>query len=330
MFTSKLLGAGLLASTLTIAAGCGTAASHVSTVAHRNDATTSSAHDTPAHASHTPTPPVTSAPVNLAAQAFTLLQGTWSGQSFHSTLSPAQGQPGVLTTDLGGTGTPGPHEIMFNGVQAGSGQLEVTYDFAASRNTITVNLMGDGILTATRSSAPGPVTPEASPTTGPTASCISEMNPVLPPSAHDVSLSDLVSGSYQGSPVAPLPDDAASGMDPTYGPPSAVLAIGGPSPNNDPQPGDPDETGVLSIENPSNESLGNGTHFVVTASTRNANGNITLNATAFCNEAWPPFLSTPTFSITTTSPPSQGVAPTGVVVTLPGGKIMNLANYNNS
>jgi hypothetical protein len=134
---------------------------------------------TPAPATKTPAPaparvtpaPVTPAPVTAApltsaptpapavaassaSQAYTALQGQWTGTGFNATVSPDPNQPGALTTNMGGRGVPGANQIMFTGVQAGSGSLEFTYDFAANPNTITVNLMGDGILQATRVTAP--------------------------------------------------------------------------------------------------------------------------------------------------------------------------------
>jgi hypothetical protein len=73
-----------------------------------------------------------------AAVAFHDLEGTWSTPGFTSTFSPIAGQPGVLTTSFGGTGTPTANSATFNGVDAGSGMLILTYDFATSPNVITV------------------------------------------------------------------------------------------------------------------------------------------------------------------------------------------------
>jgi hypothetical protein len=125
----------------------------------------------------------------LASKAYTALQGQWTGTGFNATVSPDPSQPGALTTTWGGSGVPGAHQIMFSGVQAGSGSLELTYNFAVNPNTITVDLMGDGVLQATR--VVPPTTPPASPVT--TGRQI--LTPATVPSAVDECTQQLTFGA---------------------------------------------------------------------------------------------------------------------------------------
>ena len=96
--------------------------------------------------------PTTSPPAatGFSQAAFSALQGSWHGTGFDLTVTPAPGQPEQLTSSLGGSGMPTDHQITFNGVQAGSGSLKLTYDFSASPNTLTADTMGDGVVQATR------------------------------------------------------------------------------------------------------------------------------------------------------------------------------------
>lgn len=77
---------------------------------------------------------------NSAALAYRELQGSWHTTGLDVTFVPLAGHPGQLTTsEFGGTGTPSATAADFTGVQAGSGELAVTYDFSRTPNTITVN-----------------------------------------------------------------------------------------------------------------------------------------------------------------------------------------------
>jgi hypothetical protein len=53
--------------------------------------------------------------------------------------------------------------MTFTRVDAGSGSLKLTYDFAANPNSITVDTMGDGIFQATRAAAPTATPPTTTP-----------------------------------------------------------------------------------------------------------------------------------------------------------------------
>ncbi len=76
---------------------------------------------------------------------------------------------------------------MFTGVQAASGSLKLTYDFATNPNTVTANTMGDGVLRATRVT-PSPATqfqPQAQSTPEPAPAAAPA--PVAAPAAADTS-----------------------------------------------------------------------------------------------------------------------------------------------
>jgi hypothetical protein len=96
---------------------------------------------------------------------------------------------------MGGTGVPGAKQIMFTGVQAGSGSLEFTYDFAANPNTITVTLMGDGVLQATRVTAPTSTATPTSPATPAVNSARQVLTPATYPPAVDECTQQLTFGA---------------------------------------------------------------------------------------------------------------------------------------
>lgn len=102
---------------------------------------------------HVRTQPVTTSPVgrpgsttslsttaNSGNLAYRDLQGKWQFAGNTFTFIPLAGHAGMLTTvQAGGVAAPGATEAVFQGVQAGNGQLIVLYDFARAPNVISVD-----------------------------------------------------------------------------------------------------------------------------------------------------------------------------------------------
>lgn len=76
-----------------------------------------------------------------------LTRGHWHARGFDATFYPASGCG--LTTTWGGYGKPTGRELTVRGVQAGSGRLVVSYDFAARPDRVRV-FTGDDTLYAHR------------------------------------------------------------------------------------------------------------------------------------------------------------------------------------
>jgi hypothetical protein len=96
---------------------------------------------TPAPASSPPAPQTSPAP----SQAYTDLQGNWSGTGISFSLVPDSSNPAALDLANNGyqaSGVPGPNELVLSGTQSGGDPgviLTLTYNLAQSPNTMTAS-----------------------------------------------------------------------------------------------------------------------------------------------------------------------------------------------